>query len=311
MKEIAIQVNDLSKTYGNHKKKKLLALNQLSFSVDKASCYGLLGPNGAGKTTCMKVLYGINRRDPDPATVISVFGYDPHKSSLKIKNLSGIVPQEDNLDQELNILQNLSVYARFYGLNPKQSVSTIESLLEFMELSEYKQSKIRELSGGMKRRLMIARALINSPKLLFLDEPTTGLDPQVRHLIWDKLRLLKQDGVTIMLTTHYMEEAFQICDQISIMDKGKKILEGPPAELISKNIEAYVLEIYDQLANSDIKINNDIRQEHTGSRLLCYSDNINSLRSITSGFEAGSFFLRQSNLEDIFLKTTGRQIHEG
>ncbi len=182
-------------------------------------------------------------------------------------------------------------------------------MIEFIDLKEKKDSKIKELSGGMKRRLLIARALLNNPKLLILDEPTTGLDPQVRHHIWNKLRILKDEGVTILLTTHYMEEAYQICDYLIIMDKGKKISQGTPIELIEKNIEKYVLEII----KNNTKLNNtdssDLRVETSHDRTLIYSDNLDEINKISNDFSPGECFLRQSNLEDVFLKITGKNLN--
>ncbi len=305
MREPAIRVNRVSKTF-----KSLRAVKDLSFEVEKASCFGLLGPNGAGKTTMIKILYGKTRRDnPEPGQV-NVFGYDPHLNELEIKFLSGIVPQEDNLDVELSVIQNLLIYARFYGFSKKEVLPRIEYLLDFMELTEKKNSKIKELSGGMKRRLIMARALINSPRLLILDEPTTGLDPQVRHLIWDKLRNLKKEGVTILLTTHYMEEAFQLCDNLIIMHKGEKIMEGRPTALINENIERYVLEIFNREPAAGLSLQNNVRLENTDSRVLLYSAELKALEKISENYRAGDYYLRQSNLEDLFLKATGRQLNE-
>jgi lipooligosaccharide transport system ATP-binding protein len=290
-------------------------VDNVSFRVEKARCFGLLGPNGAGKTTLIKILYGKTKRDkplPGKQSLVNVFGYDPLQNELEIKYLSGIVPQEDNLDLELSVIQNLLIYARFYGLSKRKVLSHIESLLEFMELSDKINSKIRELSGGMKRRLIIARALINNPQLLILDEPTTGLDPQVRHIIWDKLRKLLKEGVTIIITTHYMEEAFQICDRLIIMHKGKKILEGIPQNLVSKNMEPYVLELYnpdpDHFSRNEFI--QSLRMEITDSRILLYSDALEPLQKITKKYPAGQYYLRQSNLEDLFLKATGRKLNE-
>jgi lipooligosaccharide transport system ATP-binding protein len=202
------------------------------------------------------------------------------------------------------------IYSRFYGIKKKDALQRIEYLLDFMELTEKRTSKIRELSGGMRRRLIIARALINNPRLLILDEPTTGLDPQVRHLIWDNLRKLRNEGVTILLTTHYMEEAFQICDRIMIMHLGEPIMEGRPSDLIRDNIEPFVLEIYDQDC-SGITESSLYRIEKTGSRTLLYSQDIAALEKTTERFcGGGGFYLRQSNLEDLFLKVTGRNLDE-
>ncbi len=305
MDKVAIKVRNLVKFYRSSK-----IIDNLNFEVPEGICFGILGPNGAGKTTTMQTLYGKVKRELIDDQEVNVFGYDPIKNELEIKFITGIIPQEDNFDLELSIFQNLLIYSKFYGLSKKQSLERIESVIEFIDLKEKKDSKIKELSGGMKRRLLIARALLNNPKLLILDEPTTGLDPQVRHHIWNKLRLLKKNGVTILLTTHYMDEAYQICDYLIIMDKGKKISEGTPIELIEKNIEKYVLEIIKN--NSQYKDNNspDLRVETSHDRTLIYTDNLDKIKNISNDFNPGDFYLRQSNLEDVFLKTTGKIFNE-
>jgi len=241
---------------------------------------------------------------------IEVLGYDPARNELEIKFLSGIVPQDDNLDVDLDVMTNLQVYSKFYGLGTKASNARIDELLGFLELGDKRRAKIRELSGGMRRRLIIARSLLNDPKLLILDEPTTGLDPQVRHLIWDKLRQLKKQGLTLMLTTHYMEEAFQLCDRLSIVDHGLKVLEGRPIDLVKGNIEAYVLEIIQREASAALKYDGSARRETVQDRTLFFSDSAAELETIAAGLNAGDFYLRQSNLEDVFLKTTGRSLDD-
>jgi lipooligosaccharide transport system ATP-binding protein len=302
MDDAAIIVKNVYKNYGS-----LAAVKNLSFSVSKSHCFGILGPNGAGKTTMMKMLYGKARRDKGE---VSVLGYDPKHCELEIKYISGIVPQEDNLDDELTVIQNLLVYSKFYGLKKNLAMERIKYLLDFMELSEKINSPIRALSGGMKRRLTIARALLNNPQILILDEPTTGLDPQVRHLIWDKIRMLQKEGVTVLITTHYMEEAFQLCDSLILMDKGIKILEGNPSQLILDNIEKYVLEIWND-PDIEKKISVvSIRIEKANNLNYCYSNNLNDLEKLSKDLKTGDFYLRQSNLEDVFLKTTGRGLHE-
>jgi lipooligosaccharide transport system ATP-binding protein len=305
MNEVVIKVENVSKTYQS-----LKAVHSLSFEVQKSTCFGLLGPNGAGKTTMLKMLYGRTRRDTKSAGTISIYGHDPRTDELKIKYISGIVPQENNLDDELSVEQNLYIYSRFYGMKKKEASKRISSLLDFMELSAKKKSSIDELSGGMKRRLIIARALLNNPRVLILDEPTTGLDPQVRHIIWDKLRILKTEGVTILITTHYMEEAYQLCDRLIIMNLGENILEGTPATLIKKNIESYVLEIFDTVQAQSPVEDASIRMEKTASRLFLYSHNLKRLEEISAAYKQGGFYLRQSNLEDVFLKITGRGLNE-
>jgi lipooligosaccharide transport system ATP-binding protein len=309
MKDIAIQVANLNKSYGS-----LKAVDCLGFEVEKAECFGFLGPNGAGKTTTMKVLYGKAEPDLTPGTVIDVFGCHPQRHPLRIKSFAGIVPQQDNLDAELNVSDNLYVYSRFYDIKSRDARRRIAELLEFMELQDKARVSIRELSGGMKRRLTIARALINRPKLLILDEPTTGLDPQVRHLIWNKIRELKESGVTVLLTTHYMEEAFQICDRIIIMDKGKKILEGNPRRLLSDHLEHYVMEIYgatpEQMAAYDRQDASGIRRESYQETMFVYSNDAEELSRLAEKLRIGDYHVRQANLEDLFLKVTGRGLNE-
>ncbi len=303
-----ISVNNISKTFG-----KVCAVRELGFAVEAGTCFGLLGPNGAGKTTMMKMIYGRARRDKTCAGTIDVFGFDPARDELAIKYLSGVVPQENNLDDELNVVQNLLVYSKFYGLTWRVARKRIESLLAFLELSEKAESKIRELSGGMKRRLVIARALLNHPKLLILDEPTTGLDPQVRHLIWEKLRQLRSQGTTILLTTHYMEEAFQICDTVLIMDKGRKVMEDTPQRLLAQNIERYVLEIPQEQATSAVdarRLPESIRADHALGISRFYCDDLDVLKTVTEMLDGHPYYLRQANLEDVFLKATGRGLHE-
>jgi lipooligosaccharide transport system ATP-binding protein len=303
-----ISVNNISKTFG-----KVCAVCDLSFAVEAGTCFGLLGPNGAGKTTMMKMVYGRARRDRTCTGTIDVFGFDPARDELAIKYLSGVVPQENNLDDELNVVQNLLVYSKFYGLTWRVARERIESLLAFLELSEKAESKIRELSGGMKRRLVIARALLNHPKLLILDEPTTGLDPQVRHLIWEKLRQLRGQGTTILLTTHYMEEAFQICDTVLIMDKGRKVMEDTPQRLLAQNIERYVLEIPQEQATTAVdarRLPESIRADHALGISRFYCDDLDVLKTVTELLDGHPYYLRQANLEDVFLKATGRGLHE-
>ena len=309
-----ITVKNVHKTYKKIKgSKPLKAVDDLSFEVDEASCFGFLGPNGAGKTTMMKVIYCRHKLDNHPDSSISVLGYDPAVDTLKIKYASGVVPQDDCLDEELTVMQNLIVYSKLFGIHKKTATKKINELLDFMELSEKKKAPIRALSGGMKRRLSIARALIHDPQLIILDEPTTGLDPQVRHTIWRKLRELKEQGKTILLTTHYMDEAFQICDNIMIMDKGKKILEGEPKTLLANNMEKYVLELVRVKRNilSKLSINHDIvRTDYLHDPPHLYSNSFEALRDIADSIDEGEHYLRQTNLEDLFMKLTGRNLNE-
>jgi lipooligosaccharide transport system ATP-binding protein len=308
MSPIAISVKNISKSFG-----KVNAVRDLSFEVEAGSCYGFLGPNGAGKTTMMKMLYGKCTLDNANGASVEVFGYNPVKEELAIKYLSGVVPQDNNLDDELDVIGNLMVYSRFYALPRKEAKSRIDYLLEFMELTDKRKAKIKELSGGMQRRLVIVRALMNNPKLLILDEPTTGLDPQVRHLIWDKLRQLKRQQTTILLTTHYMEEAFALCDTILIMDKGKGVMRGSPVELLEQNVEKFVLEItgshiFDTVTDSAGM--QAVRVDRSAETMRLYSDDEQRLKHLAGQLEGAHYYLRQTNLEDVFLKATGRELNE-
>ncbi|MCX5780439.1 MAG: ATP-binding cassette domain-containing protein [Firmicutes bacterium] len=309
MSDTVIKVRNLIKSYGS-----ITAVDSLDFEVYRAECFGLLGPNGAGKTTTMKILYGKAEASPNLDTVIDVFGCHPQRDALAIKAFSGIVPQQENLDTELNVTDNLLIYARFYGMKARDAHRRISELLDFMELQDKAWVKISELSGGMQRRLTIARALLNNPQLLILDEPTTGLDPQVRHLIWNKLRELQSTGVTILLTTHYMEEAFQICDRVLIMDEGRKILEGPPRQLLASHLEAFVMEIYGltraKVTASPLLEAPGIRQESFQDTLLVYSQEAEKLSELAKALDMSDYYIRQVNLEDLFLKVTGRGLNE-
>jgi len=309
MHQSVIQIRNLCKRYDQ-----VIAVDRLDFEVNQAECFGLLGPNGAGKTTTMKIIYGKAKPSPVPGTLIDIFGYDPAKDALMIKSLSGIVPQEDNLDTELNVTDNLLIYSKFYGMDHRTAYQRISELLAFMELEDKSKVKIRQLSGGMQRRLTIARALLNQPRLLILDEPTTGLDPQVRHLIWNKIRELKEMGVTVLLTTHYMDEAFQLCDRIIILDQGRKILEGPPESLLAENLEKYVMEVFQ---SSDQELNlaaypglGGIRRENYAETVYLFSNDHLILSEIGEHLAAKTYRIRESNLEDLFLQVTGRGLNE-
>ncbi|HOC58650.1 MAG: ABC transporter ATP-binding protein [Syntrophaceae bacterium] len=308
MTDKIILVDHVSKTFP-----KVLAVDNLSFEVEAQTCFGFLGPNGAGKSTMMKMIYGQCTRDENFTSKLSIFGYDPQYQELQIKYLSGVVPQDNNLDDELDVIQNLLVYSKFYNMPGHLARQRIAYLLDFLELTEKTNTRIQELSGGMKRRLVIARALLNNPRLLILDEPTTGLDPQVRHLIWDKLRLLKKEGTTILLTTHYMEEAFQICDTIMILHNGQKIIEGSPRDLLQNHIEKYVLELPDAgiLRHPAYQqMQTQVRLEQTEHGLRLFSGNYDCLKNLAGKMEGENYYLRQTNLEDLFLKATGRDLNE-
>ena len=306
MADAVIVFNNVHKSY-----REVKAVDGVSFDVAPSTCFGLLGRNGAGKSTIMRLLYRKAERDPTPCGTISVFGFDPERDELEIKCRSGVVPQDDNLDEELNVRQNLRVFARLYGIPAKRAEPRIAELLEFMELRDKANANIRELSGGMKRRLVIVRALLNEPRLLILDEPTTGLDPQVRHTIWDKLRQLKRGGLTIMLTTHYMEEAFQLCDDVLIIENGKAVLRGNPKLLLGSHIEPYVLELTDvKLAPQALERlpASATRVEQSEESVRVYAADYAALKAVAEQLPPGDFHLRPSTLEDVFLKATGRRL---
>ncbi len=307
---MAVTVKELNKTFVD-----IIAVNGLGFEISNGECLGLLGPNGAGKSTAMSVISGKAEADDWGKTEIRVFGYDPRKEALQIKALSGIVSQQDNLDTELSVKDNLAVYAKFYGIPSKIALLRIKELLSFMELQDKAKARINELSGGMQRRLTIARALLNKPRLLILDEPTTGLDPQVRHMIWNKIRELQANGVTLLISTHYMEEAFQICNRIIIMDKGRKVIEGKPQELLKRHIEKYVVEIRRSetlalVCPIELK-NKGMRTEVFQGITYIYSNDNRMLSELTQDLLASEeCMIRPCNLEDLFLKITGRVLNE-
>ena len=287
------------------------AVDGISFDVAPSICFGLLGRNGAGKSTIMRILYRKAERDRTPAGKVSVFGFDPERNELEIKCRAGVVPQDDNLDEELDVSQNLHIFAKLYGMSKSRAQERMAELLDFMELSEKAHAEIRELSGGMKRRLVIVRALLNEPRLLILDEPTTGLDPQVRHTIWEKLRQLKRGGLTIMLTTHYMEEAFALCDDVLIIEQGRAVLRGHPKLLVERHIEPFVLELTDvALAPRALERlpEGSGRIEESNGSVRIYAADYAALAAAAEQLPPGDHHLRPSTLEDVFLKATGRRL---
>jgi lipooligosaccharide transport system ATP-binding protein len=306
MAEPVIVFENVHKSYRDVK-----AVDGVSFEVAPSICFGLLGRNGAGKSTIMRILYRKAERDHQQPGKVSVFGCDPERDELAIKCRAGVVPQDDNLDDELDVSQNLRIFAKLYGMSAGRARRRIAELLDFMELGEKARANIRELSGGMKRRLVIVRALLNEPRLLILDEPTTGLDPQVRHIIWEKLRHLKRGGMTIMLTTHYMEEAFQLCDDVLILEKGKAVLRGHPRVLLEQHIEPYVLELTDvALAPGTLARlpQGSGRIEESNGSIRIYATDYAALAAAADQLPPGDHHLRPSTLEDVFLKATGRRL---
>jgi lipooligosaccharide transport system ATP-binding protein len=295
-----VSARNLVKRYGD-----LVAVNEVSFEVAENACVAFLGPNGAGKTTLMRMVFSLISKS---AGDLSVFGLEPMRQRKQINRHLGVVFQENNLDEELAAFDSLLVHALYCGLDHTTAEQRVGELLETMGLSSKRDSMIRELSGGMVRRMMIARALLNSPKLLILDEPTTGLDPQVRHAIWALLRDLKRQGLTILLTTHYMEEAQQLADRVMIMDKGQILLSGSPSDLIKEHLERYVLQISG--VDSIPALADDIRHEHAGDADYFYARDESSLQRLYDQFNTPYAVLRHANLEDVFLKFTGHGLNE-
>ncbi len=299
-----LQVEALRKAYGE-----LQAVKGISFAVRKGECFGLLGPNGAGKTTTIRMLYGYTPRD---AGKLELFGLDIDRDIREIKRRIGICQQEDSLDPDLTVHDNLVGYARYFSISRQQAERRAAELLEFFALKNRAADRISVLSGGLKRRLMLARALVNDPDLLILDEPTTGLDPQSRQLLWEKLATLKGQGLSILLTTHYMEEAERLCDRLVIVDHGEILVEGKPAQLVRERVGHSVLEIAepDQAVRAFLA-SEPCRVEDLGNRLLVYLDDGDQLfLKLTREVRAEGCTLRPAGLEDLFLKLTGRELRE-
>jgi lipooligosaccharide transport system ATP-binding protein len=303
-----IRATGLTKVYGD-----FIAVDGIDFEVKKGEAFGLLGPNGAGKSTTMKMIASTSRRTSGELLIL---GKDPDQHGPEIRAHLGVVPQQDNLDRELKVWENLMTYGRYFGLSRKYLKVKIEELLAFAQLEEKRNNKTEELSGGMKRRLTIARGLVNEPEILMLDEPTTGLDPQARHVLWDRLFSLKELGVTLVITTHYMDEAEQLCDRLVVMDKGKIMAEGSPAALIKEYSSKEVLEVrFGSKNNASVakklaKFGDRI--EVLPDRILIYSANgEKELEKITKlGLHPITSLVRRSSLEDVFLRLTGRTLVE-
>ena len=302
---VLIKAEKLTKKFGE-----LVAVDNIDFEVMKGECFGFLGPNGAGKTTTIKMIHCVL---PLSSGSLTIADMDVSKQPRAIKEIIGIAPQEDNLDPDFSVLYNLIVYARYFDIPKAEAQTRAKQLLQFIQLEEKTNVLIDELSSGMKRRVVLARALINEPQILILDEPTTGLDPQARHLIWDKVRSLRKQGVTIILTTHYMEEAAQLCDRTLIMDNGKIIEQGKPEALVKKHVGEEVLEVaYDEEIIGYLKKGfPDAKLEIVNDRVQIFS---NQPRGIFTGllekFRYKGAILRDANLEDVFLKLTGRRLRE-
>jgi lipooligosaccharide transport system ATP-binding protein len=289
------------------------AVDGISFEVAPGESFGLLGPNGAGKSTTMRMVGAVSTRTSGD---LSIIGLDPNQYGPEIRSRLGVVPQTDNLDAELRVRENLLVYGRYFGLPRKQIAERADELLAFAQLEGKAKAKVDDLSGGMKRRLTIARALINDPSILLLDEPTTGLDPQARHILWDRLFRLKEQGTTLLLTTHYMDEAEQLCDRLVVVDKGAIMAEGSPAELIRRYSSREVLEVrFGSDRNAEVAkqiAGIGERLEVLPDRILVYTENGEAeLARITeAGLDPITSLVRRSSLEDVFLRLTGRSLIE-
>ena len=307
--EVLVEASALTKHFDV-----FVAVDGIDFEVRPGEVFGFLGPNGAGKSSTMRMIGCVS---PATGGVLRVLGADPATDGPRIRARLGVVPQEDNLDTELSVLDNLILYGRYFGIAKPVLRQRAAELLDFVQLSDRADSKVDPLSGGMKRRLTIARSLMNEPDLLLLDEPTTGLDPQARHLVWERLYRLKQDGVTQVLTTHYMDEAERLCDRLVVMDGGSIVDEGSPSELISRHVTREVVELRLAEGASETEALASIRTSGTrtetvADRMLIYADDGDALVAglLDGGLRPESVLVRRSTLEDVFLILTGRTLIE-
>lgn len=304
-----IEARALTKRYGA-----VTAVDGIDFAVRPGESFGLLGPNGAGKSTTMRMIGGVSQRT---AGTLTIMGLDPERHGPEVRAHLGVVPQQDNLDEELTVRDNLIVYGRYFGLPYAYLRPKADELLEFAQLTEKADVRVDDLSGGMKRRLVIARGLVNEPRILLLDEPTTGLDPQARHILWDRLFRLKETGTTLVLTTHYMDEAEQLCDRLIVVDHGRIMAEGSPAALIREHSSREVLEVrFGAARNAEVaaQLQRELprvdRIESLPDRVLVYAhDGESALEAVTGlGLEPVTSLVRRSSLEDVFLTLTGRSL---
>ena len=304
-----VSARGLTKRFG-----KYVAVDGIDFDVQRGEVFGFLGPNGAGKTTTMRMIACVS---PVTHGTLSVLGMDPRRDGPAVRARLGVVPQEDNLDTELTVWDNLLIYGRYFGLPVAVIRERADELLRFARLDDRRTSRVDPLSGGMKRRLVIARALINRPDLVLLDEPTTGLDPQARHLLWERLYRLKRDGVTLVITTHYMDEAEQLCDRLVIMDEGRIVAEGSPRQLIDRHSTREVVELrFAHPDHQDAAVPRldglGARVEPVADRVLIYADRGDDTVAAVHdrGLRPESVLVRRSSLEDVFLLLTGRSLDE-
>jgi lipooligosaccharide transport system ATP-binding protein len=308
MPDAAVLARGLTKRYAQ-----MVAVREIDFEVRPNECFGFLGPNGAGKTTTMRM---ISCSAPPSGGELTVLGMRAWMDGRGIKRRMGVVPQENNLDEEVTVEENLVIYARYFDIPPRVARPRARELLSFVALEEKKDLRIYALSGGMKRRLLIARSLMNEPELLILDEPTTGLDPQARHLVWEKLRSLKRQGVTLVMTTHYMEEAAQLCDRLVIMHEGRILVEGSPRELIAGHTSSQVIEVFEPPPEAEaglaaLEAVAD-RAERLADRWMLYTGDGDALLAKVRALplDPSSVWLRGGTLEDVFLSLTGRGLLE-
>ena len=300
-----LSAHNLHKAYGT-----LSVVNGVNLAIEQGQCFGLLGPNGAGKTTTLRLLLGLI--EPD-AGQIRMLDQDIPRHARLARQRVGVVPQIDNLDPDFSVHENFMTYGRYFGLSDAQIAQRIPALMDFAGLANRAEAKIQDLSGGMKRRLTLARALVNDPDLIFLDEPTTGLDPQARHLMWQGLRRLLNQGKTIILTTHFMEEAERLCDRLVILDHGHLIAEGAPKDLIAEHIEPCVTEIHGEAIaqwRNAFAAQLCERHENVGETLFCYSRDGTALMQNLRGHTQLRYLQRPASLEDVFLKLTGRELRD-
>jgi len=306
--DTVVQARNLQKSYGS-----FVAVKGIDFDVRRQECFGFLGPNGAGKTSTMKMIYC---RTPVSAGSLHVLGLDVVHEVREVKRRIGVVTQDNDLDPDLTVMQNLALYASFFGLSPRRAIDRAHELLAFVQLEDKAKQYVKELSGGMKRRLTIARALVNEPAVLILDEPTTALDPQARLLVWQKLAELKEQGVTLIITTHYMDEAERLCDRLVIMNEGRILTEGSPKQLIADYAAEYVLELpHDGQQNQHIlaTLGDRVRfRETVGTTMFVYSeDGLGARRLVLElDLDPRAARAREATLEDVFLRLTGRDLEE-
>ena len=303
-----LNVQNLEKSFGTNK-----VVDDLSFQISAGECLGVIGPNGAGKTTTLRMCLGLTTPDSGSITFFDTLSMPDEAMAIKAR--LGVVSQMDTLDPDFTAEENLLVYGRYFGMKDRDIKARIAQLLEFGALTSKAKAKPGELSGGMKRRLSLSRALINQPQMLMLDEPTTGLDPQARHLMWERLQMLMQEGKSILLTTHFMDEAERLCDRLLVIDHGKKIAEGKPRDLIALHLEPDVVELYGQgalaLADEDSPLRQHAaRVEISGETVFFYTAQAQPLLMALQSWPHVRSLHRPANLEDLFLKLTGRQIRE-